>query len=128
MKDKRRGSLLLEGVFALTVGGMACVVNLELVRRSFYEVLLYHAAFLSVRSEALSSPGRDAVRSFWQSALGLEAARRFSRRVQLGVERSSEGLVARAHVAYSNWIHFPIPRGIKRHFKITRKCPFILSP
>lgn len=124
----KRGSVLIEGIAALALTGLALMANLELVRRAHVELLLHHGAFCLVRA-SLFSAGRPAgaAERFWRQALGEEKARAFSRRVDLSLEAIGEGRLARAHLKMATWLSFPYRGGVKRGFEVTRKCRFACS-
>lgn len=127
VRDRTRGSLLVEAVIGLSLVCMACVANLELVRRSFYEVLLHHGAFLAVRGAVFGTPPSLPAQRFWNAALGTERAKGFRRQTDFSLQRYSDGVLVRAHFSYPSWFQFPLENGLKRSFEVTRKCHFVLS-
>lgn len=128
-----RGSILVEGLAGVTLLLLAACLNLEVVRRAWYEVTLHHAAFLFARSRALGGGeerSRRLVRRFLFRALGEAKARAVGRGLRLGEDVDSLGLVSRVHYRFPAFLRFPYdaagrkPAWTKHHFEVTRRCRF----
>ena len=119
--EARKGSVLVEAVVCTGLVSCALLLNLEWVRRSYYELAVHHAAFQVARAAVLapeSFPGERAS-AFWKSCFGRRAADDWMRRSQISVEKTQRHHVARVHVWFGSWLRFPLSRGVKNSFEVT---------
>jgi hypothetical protein len=125
----RRGSILVEGIFGVGLLTLALMLCLEIVRRSQYEIVLHHSAFLVARASLFSTPEAPRRRAvdFWKVVFGEEGARTRLRGAEISTEFPRGDAVGRVHLRFESFLKFPYRGGVKNGFEVTRKCRFALS-
>jgi hypothetical protein len=127
---------ILEGAVALGLVLLAAGMNIELVRRAQYEVILRHSCFLYVRERALGAGiarSREKILSFIENALGSRRARALLAGLDWTERSVPDGLEAKVQYRYPSLIRFPYDfvkkngerlAFHKHHFILTEKCLF----
>lgn len=123
-----RGAVMVEAAMILFPLLLLLVLLVEMHRRVFQEVLLHHAAFLSIRSRLWGSEhrAREVVDRFLVQAMGREGARGFRRGLSVDFGQGEE-CFARAYRRYPALIAFSWNGKSKHHFEVTRRCRFFCS-
>lgn len=131
---KPKGSVLIEGVFSLSLLVFGVILNIELVRRARFEVLLHHGAFLWVRGRALGRSEAEmtrVLRRFWETALGETAAKALAHAVRTKEAAVPGGGEVKLFLRYPTFLRFPIEKEkremMKHHFQMTKPCKFPFS-
>lgn len=128
--NSRRGSVLLEGTLCLPPLLFAVLLNVELVLRARQEILLQHGAFLFARARALGGSQHEARRTlgeFYRAVLGQNSFRAALESTTVTEAWKPGGLEIKLHRRYPILLAFPLGKGMKHHFEITRVCRFPLS-
>jgi len=137
MRAWARGSVLVEGCFAIGLLTFGLMLNLEIVRRAQFEVVLHHAIFLYTRDRALGEnvgvSRRDAT-GFLAAALGDAKGRAMARRLRFRDYTWDGGIEGSVFYRYPFFIPFstagmrvPNNQPTRHHFEMTKKCRFPLS-
>ena len=130
LRRSQRGGILIEGVVALTVLLLAICLNLEMVRRSQFEVLLHHGAFLFVRGRALGvglQESRQVLTDLLTRGLGKTLGSHLSRSIHLQETSGPGGRETTLHIRFPTFMRFEFPDGrgrTKHHFELTKRCRF----
>ena len=129
-KSARQGSVLIEGIMALTLLLLAVCLNLELLRRAQYEVLLHHGAFFLARGKALGVSGRESrheLKLFLERALGRSLGNRLHHFTAVDGQVNSSGSTVTLRYRFPTFLRFEFPNREgqnKHHFELTKVCRF----
>ena len=123
-----RGSLVIEVTVSLVLLIFVMGVNLELVRRAFYETVFQQGVFLYVRDRALGFSylaARKRVKVFFDRAFPLALSSQINQKIKITDNDSSEGIEGRFYLRYPSFFKFINSDGqMKHHFEVTKKCHF----
>jgi len=102
-------------------------MNLDLIRKTQYELLFHHASFLWVRYRALGSGEREAKKAilrFLRTALDRDGGEKIQKRLEIQTNPTEYGVEARLHYRYPLLLSFPWRGQTKHHFEVTKTCTF----
>lgn len=125
-----KGSIILETVIVLPILLFTVLLNLELVQRAKWEVVLQHGAFLFVRTRVLGGSHQMAkaqLSNFLTQALGEGKARKFMLNLRLLEQWDPSKLTVKFQHRYRTLLKFPMGNETKHHYEVTRECHFPLS-
>ncbi len=129
----------MEGVLVIFILVFTTLLNLELLRRAYYEVLLHHAVFIRARDSVMGVEAyrsRQKICKLFREAMGDEGSRlcqTLELSVRTGYSYGGNGNVAKVYVKYPLFIRVEKEdsktgsRNVQSNMEITRTCLYPTS-
>ncbi len=125
----KKGAILVEATIVLFNVALVIFLHFELIRRSYFEVLMHYGAFTMVRLRAFGyskESSNNIVKNIFIKAFDEKRGLKFYSKIKRSEELVSRGLEAKFWVRYPTLLRFPYKNQTKHHFEITRKCIYPL--
>lgn len=138
-RNPNKGSVLIEGVLVAFLLSLTVLLNLEWLRRGYYEVMLEHAAFIRARDKvmgvSLERSRQKICRLFEQSMSreGKKICEKLKIKDRSGSSYGIRGVVAEVKLEYALFIPVEVDSSftkqpvIQKNFEVTRRCPYPTS-
>ena len=122
------GTILLEAVLGLGLMVTGLVMNLELIQKGQWIVLLHHTTFVAVRGRMLGDSIHDQklmIHNQLIRSLGLAKGAKVESSLKFIETQANGALTAKLWYRYPQFLPFPYLRGThKHHMEVTAQCSF----
>ena len=129
--SSQRGSLLIDGSLTLIAIWIPLIfLNLELIKRTQYEVVLHYGAFNAVRLRALKQTRQmveKSVKEWIQKAIpGKRESKNISTHLKImeGTTMPPRQIKLQLFYRYPTFLTFSIKNGMKHHLEVQSQCLF----